>query len=523
MGPDVHRADRQLRPALPNLGDPIHLVVKLPALPRGELPERVHPHVQAAPRATRAGTGTVGRQERTGGPGRLNGAYRHEFSGERLEQVRGHDLRDVRWPWAAQEHVAVEAVCARLRPTTSRPPGRPSAIARPLLGDARSHPEMLPAYSAGMSPDIVIVGAGPAGLSVAATLRDHGAACTVLERANDVGAAWQARYDSLHLHTARWLSGLPGARVPRRYGPWVARDDFVAYLRDYAAQRDIRPEFGVTVQRIERDADTWQIQTSEGPRTASAVVVATGYCRKPFIPDWPGRAEFSGSLVHSAAYREPSRYRGRSVLVVGAGNSAAEIAVELVTAGADVTLSVRTPPNIVRRDTLGLPSQLLGITLRRVPERVMNPLTGMLRRVAVPDLTRQGLPAPADGFSQFLRSQTVPILDHGFVREIRAGRIRVVPAVDSLAAETVRLTDGSSIQPDAVICATGYRPGLDGMVGHLGVLDEHGQPTVRGAATHSDAPGLFFVGVSVQLSGLVREIGAEAHAVAEAIERQPVR
>ncbi|HYN73896.1 MAG TPA: hypothetical protein VES60_15455, partial [Nakamurella sp.] len=205
----------------------------------------------------------------------------------------------------------------------------------------------------------------------------------------------------------------------------------------------------------------------------------------------------------------------------GAGNSAAEIAVELLGVGAHVTLSVRTPPNIVRRDTLGVPSQLIGIALGHLPERAKGPVIGIMRRVAVPDLTRQGLPAPVDGFSQFLRSQTVPILDHGFVREIRAGRIRVVAAVAALDADSVRLADGATVRPDAVICATGYRPGLESMVGHLGLLDERGEPMVRGASTLPTAERLFFVGMSVQLGGLVREVSAEARAVAGEIQQQP--
>ena len=369
-----------------------------------------------------------------------------------------------------------------------------------------------------MRHDTVVVGAGPAGLAVAATLHDCGVPCTVLEQGDGVGTAWRARYDSLHLHTARWLSSLPLGRIPRKFGPWVSRDDFVTFLGDYADRHGVRPEFGVTLERIDRDDDGWQLQTSRGPRQAGAVVVATGYCRQPRIPDWPGRAGFTGSLLHSAEYREPSPYAGRRVLVVGAGNSAADIAVELLGVGAHVTLSVRTPPNIVRRDTLGVPSQVVGLALGHLPDRAKDPVIGMLRRVAVPDLTRQGLPPPVDGFSQFLRSQTVPILDHGFVREIRSRRIGVVAAVAAVERDSVRLADGSTVRPDVVICATGYRPGLEGMVGHLGVLDGRGRPLVRGAGTLAGALRLFFVGVSVQLGGQIREIGMEARAVAGAIQ-----
>src|SRR5947209_20300005 len=99
-----------------------------------------------------------------------------------------------------------------------------------------------------MVSDPVVIGAGPAGLAVAATLAQQGRPCVVLERADSVGASWQGRYDSLRLHTVRWLSGLPGAPIPRQYGRWVARDDVVAYLRSYASLVDVRPELEVAVR-----------------------------------------------------------------------------------------------------------------------------------------------------------------------------------------------------------------------------------------------------------------------------------
>jgi len=367
---------------------------------------------------------------------------------------------------------------------------------------------------------IVVIGAGPAGLAVASTLHRRGLPYALLERAAGVGSSWQSRYDLLRLHTVRWLSGLPRAGIPRRFGRWVARDDFVRYLTDYARQFDVRPEFGVQVHRIDRSGERWLLQTSAGQRVADAVVVATGYSTVPIMPQWPGAAGFTGELLHSNDYREPSRYRGHQVLVVGAGNSAAEIAVQLADNDVEVTLSVRTPPNIVRRDTLGVPTQLLGIALRRVPEPVMNRLTGILRRISVPELSAYGLPAPAGaGFTQFLHTRTIPVIDHGFVEHVRQRKISVVAAVEGFAGGSVLLADGSSLQPDTVICATGFRPGLDEMVGHLDVLDSAGVPLVHGADTLPHARGLYFVGIDVRLSGLLRDIGIEARAVGRALPR----
>jgi putative flavoprotein involved in K+ transport len=369
---------------------------------------------------------------------------------------------------------------------------------------------------------MIVVGAGPAGLAVAATLRQLGHQPTVLEQSQDVGSSWRGRWDGLRLHTMRSLSALPDAPVPRRYGRWVARDDYADYLRGYAERFEIVPEFGVTVSRIDRDGDGWLVHT-EGPgtradaRRSPVVVLATGYSRIPVVPDWPGRHRYTGSLIHSSQYRNASGYAGRRVLVVGAGNSGSEIAAELVEAGATVQLSVRTPPNIIRRSTLGVPSQLIAVVTRRVPERVMNTLVGVLRRVSVVDLREQGLPAPVDGFSLFLRTRTVPVIDHGFVEHVRAGRIGVVAAVASLSQSSVHLVDGTSVAPDSVICATGFRTGLEPLVGHLGVLDDSGVPRVHGAGTLPQAPGLYFVGITLELSGLLREIGREAQAAARAL------
>ena len=366
---------------------------------------------------------------------------------------------------------------------------------------------------------VVVVGAGAAGLATAAALREGGREVQVLERAERVGASWAGRYDSLHLHTVRWLSGLPGVPIQRSYGKWVARDDLVQYLATYARKRSLRPELGTTVTRIDRDGDDsgWLVRTDRGDRTASRVVVATGYSHTPRRPAWPGVETFTGDLRHSADYREPSSYAGKRVLVVGAGNSATEIALDLLRVGAEVTLSVRTPPNIVRRDTLGVPSQVFGIALKRVPERFMDPLTATLRRISVPDLSEHGLPRSADPYSTFRRTGTVPILDTGIVDAVRTGRVRVVPATVSVDGPTVHLADGSSSRPDAVVAATGFTTGLEPVAGHLDVLDRRGVPTVHGADQHPAARGLHFVGIKAELSGLLREIGLEARRVGRAL------
>jgi len=240
---------------------------------------------------------------------------------------------------------------------------------------------------------VLVIGAGPAGLAAAAMLQDAGQQPLVLERL-EVGALWASRYDRLHLHTVRWLSGLPGLPFPRSAGRWPSRDSVVDYLRAYTAYHHLEIRSGVEVTAIDRDDGSWVVQTSEGEQRAGRVVVATGNNNVAFVPDWPG--ELGREVIHSAHYRNGEPFRGSRVLVVGSGNSGAEIAVDLAEHdAATVALSVRTPPAIVRRDVLGFPSQVFGIASAHLPVAAVDAIAATIRRVAIPDLEPYGLPAPA--------------------------------------------------------------------------------------------------------------------------------
>lgn len=371
------------------------------------------------------------------------------------------------------------------------------------------------------SYEAVVVGAGSAGLATAVLLQAHGLRPLVLEAGPEPGAAWRDRYDRLRLHTPRLLSGLPGLRIPRRYGRWVARDDLLEYLRDYAAVHDVDLRTNCRVERIERGPDAaWALHTSDGPIHAAHVVVATGYNGAPRVPDWPGGETFTGELVHSSQYRNPAPYRGKDVLVVGAGNSGAEIAHDVIEGGAARSrISVRTPPQIVRRATLGIPAQLLGMAIRKLPPHWVDPFTQWQRKVAIPDLTAQGLPRPEHGVrTAFLTTGTVPILDVGIVAAVKSGRVEVVAAVEGFDGADVLLADGSRIQPDVVIAATGFRAGLEPLVGDLDVLGPRGLPVETDG--EPALPGLWFVGFTPTLGGQLREGSIAARKVADALAAQ---
>jgi len=304
--------------------------------------------------------------------------------------------------------------------------------------------------------------------------------------------------------------------MPRAFGKWPSRDAVIEYLRRYVDRAGVAVRTGVEVERVDRNTESWNLVTTRGAVEAERVVIATGHSNRPYLPDWPGI--FDGELVHSASYRNAAPYVGRRVLVVGGGNSGAEIAVDVADGGAAETfLAVRTPPSIVRRDTLGFPSQVLGIATSHLPVSVVDRIADTIRRVSIPDLTSYGLPAPARPYSDFLRRRVIPILDVGLVDAVQSGRVRVVAALERFDNGRAVLADCTRLEVDAVIASTGYRPGLEPLVGHLGVLDDRGEPLVHGAQEHRRAPGLHFVGYQVALGGTFRLAGIEAKKLAASL------
>jgi putative flavoprotein involved in K+ transport len=362
----------------------------------------------------------------------------------------------------------------------------------------------------------VVVGAGPAGLAAAAMLRARGMAAIVLEREAALGASWRGHYDSLRLHTVRSLSGLPGMRIARANGRWVGRAAFVDYLDAYAASRGVAIHTETAVHRVDRTPGGLVLETSAGPIEAPAVVIATGYNREPAVPGWPGAEEFPGPVVHSSEYRNAEPYAGRRVLVAGAGNSGSDIALDLLRGGArHVCVAVRTPPGIVPRQALGLPAQVAAIPLSHTPALLADAVAGLERRLLIGDA---GLGrAPEGVFRRHRRQGVLPILDHGFAAAVKAGEIPIVPAVEALAADGARLHGGAHAHADAIVAATGYRPALRGLVGHLGVLDDAGLPLRHGGDAHPDVPGLHFTGFRNPITGALRELRFEAAAIADAL------
>ncbi|OKJ20764.1 monooxygenase [Streptomyces sp. CB00316] len=371
---------------------------------------------------------------------------------------------------------------------------------------------------------VYVIGGGPGGLAAAAALRDRGVRAVVLEKADRVGASWRGHYDRLHLHTTRRWSALPGLRMPRGFGRWVGRDDVVRYLEKYTEHHELEVVTGVEVNRIDPAPDgsgDWQL-TATGGRVlrGRAVVVATGFNHTPRVPEWPGRDTFTGELLHAAEYRNPAPYAGQDVLVVGIGNTGAEIAADLAEGGASqVRIAVRTAPHIVRRSTAGWPAQATGILVRRLPVWLVDRAGSVMARIAVPDLSAKGLPRPESGLYSRVREGAIPVQDVGLIDAVKTGKVVPVATVASFDKDAVLLADGTRLTPDTVIAATGYTRALEPLLGHLDVLDERGRPVTHGGRTPKQAPGLYFTGFTNPISGMLREMALDAGKIAKRVAR----
>jgi putative flavoprotein involved in K+ transport len=369
--------------------------------------------------------------------------------------------------------------------------------------------------------EAIVIGAGAAGLAAALELRRRGIGAVVLEREDEVGSSWARRYEGLCLNTVRWLSGPRHSRIPRRAGRWPSREAFVEHLRALARRLEKAVELETEVSRIERGEQGYVLETSMGQRGARFVVVASGYDHTPCIPAWPGLETFRGALIHAADYRSARDFRGQDVLVVGSGNTGTEIAVQLHRQGArTVRMSVRTPPNIVPLELFGIPITVLARLSELQPTGVVDWFGALLQRLAWGDLTSFGLGPPPYGIGTELRVKGLgPVVDRGFVGAVKSGDIHLLPAVMGFDGDAVRLSDGRHVEPELVIAATGYRHGLEPLVGHLGVLSPAGRPTLVRGETNPAAPGLYFNGYWLPASGQLPAMRRTTRRIGQEISR----
>jgi len=367
---------------------------------------------------------------------------------------------------------------------------------------------------------VIVIGAGPAGLATSYALDKVGVASVVLEQEARIGEPWRRRHKNLTLNTHRDLSAMPGLAFPKGTPAFPHRDQVVEHLTAFGKHHGLPIEYGVTVDAISREDEFWAVRANGAKRLARDVVVATGRDKHPYIPEWKGAKEF-GKLIHAADFGEAANYAGKSALVIGAGNSGFDLLNHLIRVKTgQLWLAARNGPSILPKRIAKVAVHKFSPITNALPGWLADAVVGTTQRLMWGDMTRHGLPkAPGGGVSRLRGDYTAIAADDGAMNAIKAGRIKVVPTVREFQPDgTVVLDDGQAIRPDVTIAATGYRTGLEGLVGELGVLDERSFPLVNGA-DHPNAPGLWFLGMRPSIRGCFYASIQQAGQIAKAIAR----
>jgi putative flavoprotein involved in K+ transport len=342
--------------------------------------------------------------------------------------------------------------------------------------------------------DVLVIGAGQAGLAAGYHLQRAGLHFAILEAGPGPHGSWPHYYAGLTLFSPARYSSLPGLPFPGDPAHYPARAEVVAYLAAYAARFGLPVVPHTQVTQVRRQEGAFVVTAADGAiYQARSLIAATGAFSRPFSPAFPGQDQFAGRLLHAAGYQTPAPFAGQRVVVVGAGNSAVQIAVELATV-AQVTLATRRPVRF-------RPQQPGG--------RDIHFWMHWLGFDSLPLGRWFDLPAPSG------------VLDTGrYQAALAAQRPDQRPVFQAFTPDGVVWADGTREPVDTVLCATGYNPNLDYLT-PLGALDATGQARQR-AGISQTVPGLYYVGLSGQrtlASATLRGVGADAAIVVRHLQR----
>jgi len=349
--------------------------------------------------------------------------------------------------------------------------------------------------------EVCIIGAGSSGVAAAKALKEKGIAFDCYEKGSDIGGMWRyendngmsSAYRSLHIDTSRKNLGYSDFPIPDHLPDFLSHWEVLRYLEAYADYFGVRPliTFRTEVTRVAPDGGAWNVTLAHGvTRRYRAVLVANGHLWDPRWPSFPGR--FHGDVIHSHYYRTADRFEGKNVLVVGIGNSAVDIAVDLCRRARQVYLSTRRGAWIMPKYIMGVPTDRWSAFLSRrlgLPTRITRAIMQRLMFLAVGDQARYGVPRPQHPMWREHATISQELLSY-----VGHGWIRIKPDVRSLEGDRIAFVDGSTEAMDAIIYATGYKttfPFLDPEV--FEVRDNRAALYRR--MLPPDRPGLYFVGL----------------------------
>lgn len=359
----------------------------------------------------------------------------------------------------------------------------------------------------------LIIGASVAGLSTAACLQRNKLPFTVIEQSADIATPWRNHYQRLHLHTNKRTSALPYKKFSSTVPRYPSREQVIAYLEEYSKAFDINPVFNSKALSVNKENGKWITHTNNGSFQSKYIIIATGVFSKPAAIHLPGMETFPGKILHSSQYQTGSEFKNKKVLVIGFGNSACEIAMDLYEQGAHPSVSVRSAVNVVPREVAGIPlleiTQLLGKLPAKLADRLNKPLLNLL----IGDITKLGLKKlPYGPMEQIKKDGSIPVIDIGVLNYIRNGYIKVFDGIKLISGNQVYFENGDQQAFDAIIAAIGYTTDTSCFLPLQERKTDFRKPILQQQYFGKD--GLYTCGFNVNATGLFHEIAKEAKIIA---------
>jgi len=363
----------------------------------------------------------------------------------------------------------------------------------------------------------LIIGASISGLASAASLQKQNIEYIIIEKQDQVATPWRNHYDRLHLHTSKRLSNLPYKKFGKIIPRYPGRQQVVDYLEDYQKEFNINPVFNTEAVSVKKENGYWITATMNGLFKSKYLIMATGAYGKPKPIDFKGISTFPGRVLHSCEYKSGKDFKGQDVLVVGFGNSACEIAIDLYEEGSIPSMAVRSPVNVIPRDVLGVPVLELSLLMSPLPPRVADAISAPLMKWLIGDLTPLGLQKmPYGPLEEIRRDGKAPVLDIGTLQHIREGHIKTYTDIDYIDGTTIYFKDGKKGVFNALVAGIGYYRDYAEIVdvdksrfGDLQVCVDKQK--------YFGKEGLYFCGYWVSPTGQIREIALDAQKIARDI------
>jgi len=366
----------------------------------------------------------------------------------------------------------------------------------------------------------LVVGASISGLALAACLQKRGIEYVIIEKQSQIASPWYHHYERLHLHTNKRISHLPYKKFDSKTPRYPNRQQVVTYLEEYRKELNINPVFNTEAKSIRKENDYWVTETNNGTFQSKYLIMATGAFGNPKPVSFEGMETFTGGVLHSSEYKSGKDFKGQKVLVVGFGNSACEIAIDLYEQGAIPFMSVRSPVNIIPRDIAGIPILELSLIMSRLPPRLADTISAPLMRLIFGDIKKLGLTKkPYGPFEEIKKDRNIPVLDIGTVKHIRQKHIKVYGGIDHIESSSVYFSDGTREDFDFIVACIGFNRDNAEII----AVDKNRFEDLKVCVNQQKyfgKDGLYFCGFWVGPTGHIREIAADAQKIAKDIAKK---